>query len=161
MWTALVRQLMVFLFTRRGRRIVAFVGVLLLFFITALLIDSRMTLTAAFTGAVAIFSLVAFVVSQFRYRGRQRDRERRDAEQSARRAAASLARSERIDKARSTLSGAAKTASHRAAGMAGLAKTGLDEARDRLRFWRRKRKSAVPSVDGRDKQDSVAGGRPR
>ena len=34
MWTALVRQLMVFLFTRRGRRIVAFVGVLLLFFIT-------------------------------------------------------------------------------------------------------------------------------
>jgi hypothetical protein len=161
MWTALVRQLMVFLFTRRGRRIVAFIGVLLLFFITALLIDSRMHLTAAFTGAVAVVSLIAFVVNLFRHRGRQRDRERRDAEQSMRRAAAAQARSERIDKARSAVSGAAKTASHRAAGMAGLAKTGLDGARDRLRFWRRKRKSAVPSVDGREKQDSMAGGGPR
>jgi uncharacterized membrane protein YccC len=161
MWTALVRQLMVFLFTRRGRRIVAFVGVLLLFFITALLIDSRMNLTAAFTGAVSVASLIAFVVSHFRYRTRQRDRERRDVEQATRRAAAAQARSERIDKARSTLSGAAKTASHRAAGVAGLAKTGLGEARDRLRFWRRKRKSAVPSVDGRDKQDSMAARRPR
>ena len=102
--------------------------------------------------------LIAFVVSSFRHRGRQRDRERRDAEQSARRAAAAQARSEKLGKARSAFSGAAKTATDSAAGVAGLAKTGLDEARDRLRFWRRKRKSAVPSVDGRDKHDSMAGG---
>ena len=161
MWTALVRQLMVFLFTRRGRRIAAFVGILLLFFITALLIDSRMNLTAGFAGALSVASLIAFVVSSFRHRGRQRDRDRRDAEQSARRAAAAQARSEKLGKARSAFSGAAKTATDSAAGVAGLAKTGLDEARDRLRFWRRKRKSAVPSVDGRDKHDLMAGGGPR
>ena len=49
-WGALVRQLVLFTFTKRGKRVIVFVGLLLLCFVTALLVDLRMYLTAAFTG---------------------------------------------------------------------------------------------------------------
>src|SRR5438045_2635738 len=98
MWTALVRQAAVFLFTKRGKRIAILVGVILLCFLTALLTDSRMYLTAAVTGAVTILIVIALIVQYFRQGTRQRARERRSAEQAARRAAASQARGEKLDK---------------------------------------------------------------
>jgi hypothetical protein len=157
MWTALVRQLAVFLFTKRGKRIAAFAAVVLLCFLTALLTDSKMYLSAIVTGAVTVMMVIALIAQYFRQRFKQRSRARRDAEQAQKRTAAAQARSERFDKAKSAFSGAARTASGSAAGVAGLAKTGFGGARDRLRFWRRKKKSLVPLVDGRDKYDRMAG----
>ncbi len=138
MWTALVRQIVVFLITSRGKRVIAFAGAMLLCFITALLIDSRMYLTAGFTGVLATAALVAFVVQYSRQRTEQRERVRQDAEEAVRRAAAAQARSEKIDKAKSTVADAARTATGSAADIADLAKTGIAGARDRLSSWRTK-----------------------
>ena len=139
MWTALVRQIVVFFITRRGKRVIAFAGAILLCFITALLIDSRMYLTAGFTGALAAAALIAFIVQYFRQRTEQRERVRQDAEEAVRRAAAAQARSEKFDKAKSTVADAARTATGSAANIADLARTGIAGARDRLRSWRIKK----------------------
>jgi len=139
MWTALVRQIAFFLITRRGKRIIAFTGAMLLCFITALLIDSRMYLTAGFTGILAVAALVAFVFQYFRQRTEKRGRVRQDAEEAVRRAAAAQTRSEKFDKAKSTVADAARTATGSAANIADLAKSGIAGARDRLSSWRSKK----------------------
>ncbi len=139
MWTALVRQIAVFLITRRGKRVIAFAGAFLLCFTTALLIDSRMYLTAGFTGALAAAALVAFVIQYFRQRTDQRERIRQDAEEAVRRAAAAQARNEKFDKAKSTVADAARSATSSAANIADRARKGISGARDRLSSWRTKK----------------------
>ena len=52
MWTALVRQIAMFALTRRGKGVLIFVGVILLCFVTAILLDLHLYLTAYFTGAL-------------------------------------------------------------------------------------------------------------
>ena len=138
MWTALVRQLAVFLFTRRGKRIAIFVGVVLLCFLTALLTDSKMYLTAGVTGALTATIVVVLIVQFFRRGAAQRQRMRREAEQAMRRTAAGQARSEKIFNAKSAVAGAARAATGSAADVAGKAKTGIVGVRDRLSFWRKK-----------------------
>ncbi len=138
MWTALVRQIFFFIVTRRGKRIIAFIGAMLLCFITALLIDSKMYLTAGFTGLLAVAALAAFVFQYFRQRTEKRARERQNAEEAVRRTAAAQARSEKFGKAKSTVADAARAATDSAANIADLAKTGISGARDRLSSWRTK-----------------------
>lgn len=142
MWAALVRQLAVFLFTKRGKRIMIFVSLALLCFLTALLTDSQMYLTASVTGAFTATLMVALAVGYFGQHVRQRNRARREAEQAIRRAAASQSRQERFGKAKSAVAGAAKTVSNGAASTVGKARSGLAGARGRLAFWRWTKKPA-------------------
>src|SRR5581483_963334 len=150
MWAALVRQVAVFLFTKRGKRIMIFLGLAALCFLTALLTDSRMYLTAAVTGAFTAILMIALVAGYFGQRAKQRRRAYNEAEQAVRRAAASQARHQKFGKAKSAVTGAAKTASDSAIGAVrragrGFADAGrgLAGAAHRLTFWRgRKRKTA-------------------
>ena len=144
MWGALVRNLVLFVLTRRGKKVIAFVGAMLLCFVTALLIDSRLYLTAAFTGVLAAAALIAFLVQHLRQRFEKRERVRQGVAAAARRAAAAEARSEKIDKAKTAVAEAATGVSSSAAQVVDVAKTGLTGARDRLSSWRR-RKAPDPS----------------
>jgi hypothetical protein len=140
MWTALVRQLAVFLFTRRGKRIAIGIGVALLCFLTALLTDSKMFLTAGVTGAITAIIVVTLIAQYFRGQAKQRERARREAEQALRRAATSQARGEKLDRAKSAFTNAAQAASSGATDVVTRAGTGLAGAKERLNFWRRSQK---------------------
>ena len=82
MWGALARQIAAFVLTRRGKKIFAFVGAMLLCFLTAFLIDTRLYLTAGFTGLLAAATLGAWIVQRQRQKQRDRDRKRREAADS-------------------------------------------------------------------------------
>jgi hypothetical protein len=163
MWTTLIRQLVLFIFTKRGKRVLTFVGLMLLCFLTALLLDSGKYLTAGFTGILTGSALVALAIQYVRQRKQQRERVRQELEKAERRAAATQARTGKFEKAKATVADAAraasnsaanianaakaasnnaanmaKTASNTAANMANAAKAGLDGARNRLSFWRAK-----------------------
>jgi hypothetical protein len=138
MWGALFRQLAIFLFTRRGKRIAALIGLVLLGFVTALLLDSRMYLSAAFSGLMTVAALFAFVVQSVKQRGAERQRIRRAAEQEIQRTAAAQARAEKRGKAKSRVASAAKAARGTASSMARLARTGVAASRNRINKWRRK-----------------------
>ena len=116
MWGALVRQLVVFVLTRRGKRVIAIAGILLLGFLTALLVDLHMYLTAGFTGVVALAALIALAVRALRRRIERREQARHEAEAAIQRAIAAQARGQGREFARSA----------------------VVEARDRLSFWRNK-----------------------
>src|SRR5262245_39840254 len=103
MWTALIRQLVLFIFTRRGKRVLTFIGLVLLFFLTAVLFDSEKYLTAAFTGILTVAALIGLAIQGVRQRQQQRERERQEIEKAERRAAASQARTERFDRAKATV----------------------------------------------------------
>jgi predicted lipid-binding transport protein (Tim44 family) len=146
----------VFFLTRRGKKTIAFIGVMLLCFLTTLLIDSRLHLTAAFTGVLAVVALIAFVIASFKQRTEKRKRglqERTEvarraaaaAARSERRAAAAAARGERINKTKATVTHAAKAASKGASGIVGAARTGFTGARER--FWSRG-KASEPNDSG-------------
>ena len=136
MWGALARQLFAYVLTRRGKKVLAFVGTMLLCFVTALLLDLKLYLTAGFTGLLTLVTLVAWLVQGFKQRRGDRMRERQDAEDAVRRAAAAQARGETIGKAKSTVTGAARTMT---SGAYGAAKSSLARGRDTitLRRWRR------------------------
>jgi hypothetical protein len=138
MWGALFRQLAIFLFTRRGRRIAALIGLVLLGFVTALLIDAQMYLSAAFAGAITLAAILAFIVQSFTYRKRERARIRRAAVAEIERAAAAQVRAEKRSKAKSRVASAAQAARGTASSMARLARTGVSASRNRLKRWRRK-----------------------
>jgi mannitol-specific phosphotransferase system IIBC component len=135
MWAALVRNVFVFVLTRRGKKVIAFVGAMLLCFLTALLIDWRMYMSAGLAGLLAAAALIAFIVQHLRLRVEKRERARQDIAKAARRAAAGEARSENIQKAKSAFTEAARDASSAAVD---VAKTGLAGARDRVSSWRSK-----------------------
>src|SRR6266545_823937 len=128
MWTALVRQLVLFIFTRRGKRVLTFIGLMVLCFLTALLFDSQKYLTAGFTAILTIAAIISLAVQYVRQRKHRRERERQELKKAERRAASSEARTERFDKAKATVSGAAKAATSGAANVATAAKAGLGGA---------------------------------
>ena len=123
MWTALVRQLVLFVFTRRGKRMIAFIGVMLLCFVTAFLIDSQKYLSAGLTGILTVAASLGLVTRYFQQRKQDRERERQELEKAERRAVAAQARSEKIDRARTTVTNAAASVK---AGLGG-----------RLNLWRK------------------------
>jgi len=138
MWGAVFRQLAIFLFTRRGKRIAALIGLVLLGFVTALLIDSQMYLSAAFSGLMTAAALFAFVFQSIKRRRAERQRIRRAAAEEIQRAATAQARTEKRGKAKSRVATAAKAARGTASSVARLARTGVTASRNRIRKWRRK-----------------------
>jgi len=115
MWAAFVRQFAAYAITRRGKKLFALIGVLLLCFATSLLIDMQFYTSAAFTAVLAGFSGFAFGVQHVRLKRAERERLRRKAEDARQRAIAAQARLDRIDNARSAVGNAAGAAA-RAAG---------------------------------------------
>jgi hypothetical protein len=101
MWGALIKQIFAYLITRRGKKALAFVGTMLLCFLTAWLIDLRLYLSAAFAGVLAAAALYAFLVQGFRQRRDKRERERKNFLKAKKRAATAQARSEKSTKPRS------------------------------------------------------------
>jgi len=138
MWGALFRQLAIFLFTRRGKRIAALIGLVLLGFVTALLLDSQMYLSAAFSSLMTAAALFAFVFQSVKQRKVERRRVRRAAEDQIQRAAAAQARAEKRSRAKSSVANAAKAARGTASSVARLAKTGVAASRNRIKKWRNK-----------------------
>jgi Ca2+/Na+ antiporter len=147
MWGALARQLAAYVLTRRGKKTLAFVGTMLLCFITAVLLDLEMYISAGLTGVLAFAALASWVTHSYKHR---REREQREIERAVRRETAAKSRAERMDYARSTLSGAARNvttgasnvasgATHVASGAATAAKNGLSGAWSSVSGWRRKK----------------------
>ena len=135
MWPALVRQVAFYFLTRRGKTVFAVIGVLLLCFITAILLDARMFLTAGFVGSVTVAFVGWRAMTILPRRAKQRERARLEAERAAQRAAAAEARGQKFDQAKSAVAGAARSAT---ASAADLAKAGFSGARERVGAWRGK-----------------------
>ena len=147
MWGALVRQLVAYVLTRRGKKVIAFVGTMLMLFVTALLLDTQLYLTAGFTGVLAAVTVVSWAVNNIRQKRRDRERERLQLEEALRRAAAAAARGEKMGKARSTVAGAARTVSGGAANVVGAARSGISATRDKLKIWKRRNPHPAPAND--------------
>src|SRR4051812_15621715 len=105
MWTALVRQIAIFALTKRGKNTLILVGIILLCFMTTVLIDLHLYLTAGFMGALTLAAIVWRAVTYFPRRARARERARQQAEEAARQAAAAQARNEKFGQARSAVVG--------------------------------------------------------
>jgi hypothetical protein len=86
---------MVFMFSMFGRKVIALAGAVLLFFVTALLIDFHLYISAGLAGALSVLALVAFVVQYFRQRKMMQEKMRKEAEEAARRVAAAEVRNQK------------------------------------------------------------------
>src|SRR5262245_26476325 len=140
MWAALFRQFIaVGMRTARGRRTLGLVGALLLCFVTVLLIDLRLYLTAGFTGLLALALFVRWLVQYSRQTKKDRVREQREVEESLRSAEAARTRGGMVGNAKSAVVGAAEAVSSGAVGVVAATKTGVAGAIDSLSFWRSKR----------------------
>jgi hypothetical protein len=137
MWGAVFRQVFAYVLTRRGKRAIAFIGMMALCFVTALLIDTKLYTSAAFTGSLAAILLLMWLLQYWRVRQDARVRQSRREEAMARRHAAAQARGEKLDKAKSAMSGAARTVGKGAASTFGAATSGIASASGRMRFWKR------------------------
>jgi hypothetical protein len=129
-----IRSTMVFMFSMFGRKVIALAGAVLLFFATALLTDFHLYISAGLAGALSVLALVAFVVQHFRQRKMMQEKMRKEAEEAARRAAASEVRNQKMDRAKAAVSDTVRGMTSSAAVMA---KTGFTGARDRLDGWRK------------------------
>jgi hypothetical protein len=136
MWGAFARQLFAYVLTRRGKKVLAFVGLMLLCFITTLLVDLQLYLTASFTGVLALVTLFAWLIQHVKHRRAERARLRQEVEDTLRRAAAAAARSETMEKARSSVADAARSMT---SGVYGAARWGVTGTWDTvtLKRWRR------------------------
>jgi hypothetical protein len=145
MWGALARQIAAYALTRRGKKLLAFIGTMLLCFVTAILLDLQMYISAGLSGVLAAAALVTWITQGFRQR---REHERRQVETAARREAAAAARGEKIDYAKATVSGAVRNVTSGAAYIAGgtmrVAWKGLTGARDKVFVWRKKAPTQPP-----------------
>jgi hypothetical protein len=108
MWSAFVRQFAAYALTRRGKKLFAFVGAMLLVFATTLLIDMQFYASAGFTGMLALVAVAAFGVQHVKLKRKQRERIQRIAEDAIRRAERAKARSETIGRTKAAVGGAAQ-----------------------------------------------------
>lgn len=138
MWGAIIRVGARYAFFRRWKNTIIFVGGVLLCAITAFLIDAKMYLSAGFIGILATAVMIWLAAHYLRERREIRERERQKLEQAAKRGAAAEARSEKINKVKTTAAEVAKGVRGRAAGLGNVAKTGFSGARDRFGSWRKK-----------------------
>ena len=158
MWGALISFGSRYAFFRRWRNVIAFSGAALLCAIAAILVDAKMYLSAGVIGILGLAALALFVAQLFRGRRETRERERRKLAEAVQRAAAAQARAEMMDKAKTSVSDAARTVGSRTADAArtmgsrtadaagavssraaDVTKTGFAAARDSLSSWRSKR----------------------
>jgi hypothetical protein len=137
MWGAVFRQVFAYVLTRRGKRAIAFIGMMTLCFVTALLIDTKLHISAAFTGLLAAILLLMWLLQYWRVRQDAKARQSRRDEAAIRRQAAAQARNEKIDNAKSAMADAARTVGKGAANTFGAATSGIANASGRMRFWKR------------------------
>jgi hypothetical protein len=128
----------IFRLTTRQRNQLAFGGTILLCFLTVLLIDLQLYLSAGFTGVVAIVGLCALLMRSFRQRKDTRERGRNISLKAEKRAAVAEARSEKINRTKAAVVEAAKGLRSVAADFVDATKTRVRGVRGRLRFWRSK-----------------------
>ncbi|MBN9049974.1 MAG: hypothetical protein J0H78_10965 [Rhizobiales bacterium] len=134
MWGAFVRQIFAYLLTRRGKRALAFVGMLLLGFVTALLLDMQLYISAAFTGCLSVVLITLWLIQYWRVKQHDRLREMQRLEAAAKRLVAAQERNERYDRAREraksavvdTVRGVGTAVN---AGTVGVARSGVEAAR--------------------------------
>jgi len=147
MWGAVFRQIFAYLLTRRGKRALAFVGMLLLFFVTALLADMQLYISATFTGCLSAVLVTMWLVQYWRVKQHDRLRAKQRLEAAARRLAAAKEREQRYDRAKARVADTV-----RAAGMAvsentiGVARSGFTAAHTRVRFTVSAAKSRVAAA---------------
>lgn len=132
MWAALVRQITAYALTRRGKKFFALIGVLLLCFGAALLVDLKLYVSAAFTTLLALFSAIAYVVQHVKLKRIERERLARKAEAAQLRALAAQARLELIDNTKGTIKDAIHHAATRAAQAATDAASGVAAQAERV-----------------------------
>jgi hypothetical protein len=77
MWAALIRVGARYAFFRRWKNTIFFVGAMTLCGIAALLIDTRMYLSAGFVGVFAVGSAIVIAGHYLRQRREEQERERR------------------------------------------------------------------------------------
>jgi hypothetical protein len=106
-------------------------------FVTALLIDIKLYISAAFTGSLAAMLLLMWLLQYWRVRQEAKLRQSRRDEAAIRRQAAAQARNEKIDNAKSAVADAARTVGKGAANTFGAATSGIANASGRMRFWKR------------------------
>lgn len=138
MWGAVFRQVFAYLLTRRGKRALAFVGMLLLGFVTALLLDMQLYISAGFTGCLSLVLITMWLIQYWRVRQQDRLREMRRVEAAAKRLVAAQERSERYDRARERAKAAVADTVRNVgtavnAGTVGVARSGVEAARAGLR----------------------------
>ena len=112
MWSAFVRQIAAYAITRRGKKLFALLGAMLLCFATTLLIDMQLFASASLTGALALFAAGAVGVQHVKLKRRERERRLRMAEDAVHRAARATARRERIGRSKAAFTGAIGGAAH-------------------------------------------------
>jgi hypothetical protein len=110
MWGAFARQIFAYLLTRRGKRALAFVGMLTLGFVSALLIDMQLYISASFTGTLTFILVTMWMIQYWRVKQHDRLRERARLEAAARRLAATQAREEKYDRARAAMADSVRAA---------------------------------------------------
>jgi hypothetical protein len=91
-----------------------FVGTLLLIFLTVLLIDLQLYLSAAFAGVLAAGALCAYLVQTLRERKDERERERKNLLKAEKLAEKAGARGKKINKAKAAVTDAARLTSYTA-----------------------------------------------
>lgn len=106
MWSAFVRQIAAYAITRRGKKLFALLGAMLLVFATTLLIDMHLFASAGVTGTLALFAAGTVGVQHVKLKRRERERRLRIAEDAIRRAERAKARRERIDRNKAAFAGA-------------------------------------------------------
>jgi len=106
MWAAFIRQFAAYALTRRGKKLFAFLGAMLLVFATTLLVDMQLYMTAGFTGLMAAIATGAYGVQHVKLKRRQRERQLRSVEDAIRRAERAKARTEKIGQTKAAFTGA-------------------------------------------------------
>src|SRR5262245_330100 len=95
MWAAFARQAFAYALTKRGKRLFALIGVLLLGFATALLLDMQLYISATFVGTLAFGSVLYWLTQHLRIRRHEWERQQRQLEHALQRAASAEARTQR------------------------------------------------------------------
>lgn len=130
MWGAFARQIFAYLLTRRGKRALAFVGMLSLCFVTALLADMQLYISATFTGGLSVVLVMMWLVQYWRVKQHDRLREKQRLEAAARRLAAAQEREQRYDRAKARMADTVRAAGATVSdNTIGVARSGFDAAR--------------------------------
>ena len=141
MWGAVFRQAFAYLLTRRGKRALAFAGMMSLCFVTALLLDTKLYISASFTGFLTAVLLMMWLAQYWRVRQQDRGREIRRVEAAERREAAAQARGKKFDRAKAVVAGGARAVGEAAANSVGAARSKVTNISGGLRFWPRRRRA--------------------
>ena len=131
MWGAILRKILAYMLTRRGKRALAFAGMMSACFLTALLLDTKLYISAAFTSLLAGAMLTTWLTQYLRVRQQDREREVRRVVLTERRQAAIKARGERLKKVKAAMVGNARALGEATA-------TRMTSVRDELRLWPRR-----------------------